>query len=239
MRVVVVGLRATGAAASGWLRARGDEVTVVEERPGQPEYQERRDAAEAAGITVIEGAPDWVALMSATDLLVPSPGVRPSHPAMIAARAAKVPIRGDLDLAVAAATVPVVVVTGTNGKSTVTTLISAMLERTGVRAPAIGNIGRVALDALADPADVLVIEASSFQLFTVTSSFAPRVAVVLNLADDHLIGTANFDLVAILGAEQHPIAHLRAAHVLAQCNNLRPYQSLGDLGCRRNEDAAS
>ena len=184
--MLVVGLRATGAVVVEWLRSRGDEVTVVEEHPGQPGYDERRVRAEARGVTVIEGAPDWSELIAATDLLVPSPGVAPGHPAMVAARVAAVPIRGDLDLAVSTAPMPVVVVTGTNGKSTVTTLISAMLERSGVRAPAVGNIGRVALDATSEPVDALVIEASSFQLFTVTPSFVPAVAVILNLADDHL-----------------------------------------------------
>lgn len=186
MRVLVIGLRATGAAVAHWLGARGDDVVIVEESPGQPGYDERKVAAEAAGQRVIDHAPDWVALVAHADLVVPSPGVRPTHPAMVAARATGVSIRGDLDLAVAAATVPVVVVTGTNGKSTVTTLVSAMLERSGLRAPPLGNIGRVVLDAAADSNDVLVIEASSFQLHTVGDSFAPDVAVLLNLADDHL-----------------------------------------------------
>ena len=122
---------------------------------------------------MVEGAPDWDVLVAGADLVVPSPGVRPGHPVMVAAHAARVPVRGDLDLAVEAAPVPVVAVTGTNGKSTVTSLVSAMLERSGRRAPAVGNIGRVVLDALAEPADVFVIEASSFQLHTVTPAFAP------------------------------------------------------------------
>ena len=193
MRVLVVGLRATGSAVATWLRARGDDVTVVEEDPGQPGYEERKAAALAAGATVIEGAVDWPAQCAAADLMVPSPGVRPTHPAMRAARAAGIPIRGDLDLAVEAARIPVVVVTGTNGKSTVTSLVSAMLEASGRRAPAVGNIGRVALDALTDGADVLVVEASSFQLHTVSKTFAPTVAVVLNLAEDHLDRHGSFD----------------------------------------------
>jgi UDP-N-acetylmuramoylalanine--D-glutamate ligase len=189
VRTLVIGLRATGAVAIAWLRARGDDVTVVEERPGQPGYAERRAAAVGVGATVIEGDPDWDALLATTDVMIPSPGVAPLHPAMVAATAAGVPIRGDLDLAVEAATVPVVVVTGTNGKSTVTTLVSAMLEHSGFRAPAAGNIGRVALEVLDDPdgtPDVLVIEASSFQLHSVTETFVPEITVLLNLADDHL-----------------------------------------------------
>ncbi len=186
MRTLVIGLRATGAVVASWCRARGDDVTVVEERPGQPEYATRKAACEALGIRVVEGQPDWSALVADADLVVPSPGVRPDHPVMVAAVRGGVPIRGDLDLAVGAARVPVIVVTGTNGKSTVTTLISAMLEASGRRAPAVGNIGRVALDVVDDDVDALVIEASSFQLHTVTAAFAPAVAVFLNLAADHL-----------------------------------------------------
>jgi UDP-N-acetylmuramoylalanine--D-glutamate ligase len=207
MQVLVVGLRATGAAAVDWLVDRGDDVTVVEEQPGQPGYVERRAAAIARGATVVEGAPDWDALVNLSDLVVPSPGVHPDHPVMIAARGARIPVRGDLDLAVEAVTVPVVAVTGTNGKSTVTSLVSAMLERTGLRAPAVGNIGRAVLVALAEPADVLVIEASSFQLHTVTPAFAPDVAVLLNLADDHLDWHGSFD--AYVGDKVHAFAYQR------------------------------
>ncbi len=196
MRALVIGLRATGAVVASWCRARGDDVTVVEERPGQPEYVTRKAACEARGIRVVEGQPDWFALVADADLVVPSPGVRPDHPVMVAAVAAGVPIRGDLDLAVEAARVPVVVVTGTNGKSTVTTLISAMLEASGRRAPAVGNIGRVALEVVADDVDALVIEASSFQLHTVTETFSPAVAVVLNVAEDHLDWHGSFTAYA-------------------------------------------
>ena len=212
MRVLVIGLRATGAVVATWLRERGDDVTVVEERPGQPGYAERRAGLEAHGVTVLEGEPDWRSLLEGCELVVPSPGVRPSHPAMIAARGAHVPVRGDLDLAIEAANVPVVVVTGTNGKSTVTTLISAMLEHSGLRAPAVGNIGRVALEALEEPADVIVVEASSFQLETVTESFVPAVAVLLNLAPDHLDWHGSYD--AYVGAKTRVFAHQTAADVI-------------------------
>ncbi len=212
MRVVVVGLRATGAVVARWLGARGDDVVIVEETPGQPEYSARRAAAERAGQRVLEGAVDWTDLLVGADLLVPSPGVRPEHPAMVAARALGVPVRGDLDLAVEAATMPVAVVSGTNGKSTVTTLVSAMLEHAGRRAPAIGNIGRVALDALDDGADVLVVEASSFQLHTVGDTFAPDVAVLLNLAEDHLDWHGSFDAYA--GAKANMFRHQHPDAVL-------------------------
>jgi UDP-N-acetylmuramoylalanine--D-glutamate ligase len=196
VRVLVVGLRATGAVVARWCRARGDTVVVVEEQPGQPGYAERLAEARAAGVTVLEAPVDWTALVADADLLVPSPGVRPTHPVMVAARAAGIAVRGDLDLALEAATVPAVVITGTNGKSTVTTLVSAMLEASGFTAPPVGNIGRVALEVLATPIDRLVVEASSFQLHTVTDAFAPAVVVLLNLADDHLDWHGSFDAYA-------------------------------------------
>ncbi|MFM7616837.1 MAG: UDP-N-acetylmuramoyl-L-alanine--D-glutamate ligase [Actinomycetes bacterium] len=197
-RVLVVGLRMTGVATARALLADGDSVTVVEERPGQPGYADRAADVRAAGATVVE-APDpaaWPDLVGASDLVVPSPGVAPGHPALEAAAAAGVPVRGDVDLAVEAAGVPVCVVTGTNGKTTVTTLIAAMLEASGRRAPAAGNIGWALLDAVRRPMDVLVAEVSSFQLHTTTATFAPRVAVLLNVADDHLDWHGSFDAYA-------------------------------------------
>ena len=187
-RVLVVGLRMTGLAVARALIDRGDAVTVVEERPGQPGYADRADAVRAAGARLVEspGEADWPDLVASVDLVVPSPGVAPGHPVLRAAAAAGVPVRGDVDLALEAATVPVVAVTGTNGKTTVTTLIAAMLEASGRRAPAAGNIGWALLDALDHPMDVLVAEVSSFQLHTTSSAFRPRVAVLLNVADDHL-----------------------------------------------------
>jgi UDP-N-acetylmuramoylalanine--D-glutamate ligase len=197
-RVLVVGLRMTGLATARALLARGDTVTVVEERPGQPGYDDRVAEVLAAGAALVEApAPtDWTALVAAADLVVPSPGVAPGHPVLVAAEVAGVPVRGDVDLAVEAATVPVCVVTGTNGKTTVATLVAAMLEASGLRAPAAGNIGWALLDALHRPMDVLVAEVSSFQLHTTTATFSPRVAVLLNVADDHLDWHGSFEAYA-------------------------------------------
>lgn len=187
-RVLVVGLRTTGDSVVRHCTARGDVVTVVEEDPGRRGYDARVAAARASGARVVE-EPDpaaWPALVAEADLVVPSPGVRPVHPVFAAARAAGVPLRGDVDLGLELATVPVVAVTGTNGKTTVATLVTAMLRQSGVRAVVAGNIGRALLDVLAEPSDVIVAEVSSFQLYTTTAAFRPRVAVLLNLAEDHL-----------------------------------------------------
>ena len=90
--------------------------------------------------------------------------------------------------------------TGTNGKSTVTTLISAMLNASGVRAVAAGNIGRPLLDVIDEPWDVVVVEVSSFQLHTTTTAFRPRIAVLLNVAEDHLDWHGSFDAYAAVKA---------------------------------------
>ena len=118
-------------------------------------------------------------------VVVPSPLVTEAHPAVVAARAAGVPVRSEIDLAADRARVPIVAVTGTNGKTTVTSLTAAMLDASGRRATAAGNIGRTLLDAVDDDVDVLVAEVSSFQL-AFAETFRPRVAVLLGLAEDHL-----------------------------------------------------
>ena len=102
-------------------------------------------------------------------------------------------MRGDIDLGMEAARVPVIAVTGTNGKSTVTTLITAILNGSGVRAEAAGNFGRPLLDVVEEPWDVIVAEISSFQLHTTTAAFRPEVAVLLNVAEDHLDWHGSFE----------------------------------------------
>ncbi len=193
MRILVVGLAGTGMALVDVARAAGDDVTVVEDRPTGDVYRERAARAVAAGATLLE-APDDASVAEAVataDLVVPSPGVHPDHPAIIRARAAGVPVRSEVDVAVerlrARPHAPrLIAVTGTNGKTTVTTLIAEMLAASGIRATAAGNIGRPLVEAAADDVDVVVAEVSSFQLELTTAAFVPDVAVLLNVAVDHL-----------------------------------------------------
>jgi UDP-N-acetylmuramoylalanine--D-glutamate ligase len=126
------------------------------------------------------------------DLVVPSPLVRAAHPALAAACTAGVPVRSEIDLAAERALVPIVAVTGTNGKTTVTSLTAAMLAASGVRAETAGNIGRPLIAAVTDDTDVLVAEVSSFQL-TFSSTLKPRVAVVLAITPDHLDWHGSFE----------------------------------------------
>jgi UDP-N-acetylmuramoylalanine--D-glutamate ligase len=183
-RVLVLGLGRSGQSAAAFCAARGAHVVAADER-----------SAEAlgpielpAGVTRSVGEPfppsrDF-------DLVVPSPGVPPARYRDGARR-----VWGDVELAARALSIPIVAVTGTNGKSTTTCLVEAMLRAAGFRAQAAGNLGRPALDLVGVPLDVAVLEVSSFQLETI-ESFAPHVAVLLNLTPDHLDRHGSFGAYA-------------------------------------------
>lgn len=203
MRALVVGLARTGEAVARCLCSEGHEVTVVEEQPGSGGYPARRDSALAAGAHLVEapGPAVWPELVGDADLVVPSPGVPQHHEAIAAALAAGVEIVSELELAAQRTGVPIVAVTGTNGKTTVTELAAAMLKASGMRTVAAGNIGRPLIDLVCtgpgDRApvadlDVVVVEVSSFQL-AFTRAFRPRVAVLLGVAEDHTDWHGSFE----------------------------------------------
>ena len=173
-RVLVLGLGVSGRSAAAFCAAHGAEVTAADER--DPAKLPGLDALDARiALSVGRPFPDPADF----DLVVPSPGV---PPARYRARAKRV--WGDVALAYRALPVPIVAVTGTNGKSTTTMLIEALCNEAGLRARAAGNLGPPALGLVGAPLDVAVLEVSSFQLETV-ESFRPKVAVVLNVTPDH------------------------------------------------------
>jgi UDP-N-acetylmuramoylalanine--D-glutamate ligase len=198
-RVLVLGLGVTGDAVVRHRAAAGDDVVVVEDVPtGEDAYRDRVATAVAAGAEIVEHpAPDRLTeLVRAADIVVPSPGVPLRHPALVTARDAGVAVRAEVDLAAELAAKRgkvLVAVTGTNGKTTVTTLITAMLDSSGGAALGAGNIGLPLLDAANAEARALVAEVSSFQLACTTGAFRPRVAVLLNVAPDHLDWHGSFD----------------------------------------------
>ncbi|MGH9025326.1 MAG: UDP-N-acetylmuramoyl-L-alanine--D-glutamate ligase [Acidimicrobiia bacterium] len=192
-RVLVVGLAATGEAVARHF-APDATVTVIDDNL-DAEVLARRAAEVGAVLPPKDATP--VELMAVQDLVVPSPGVPPAHPVLVAATNARVPIRSEIDLAAERLPAPLVAVTGTNGKTTVTTLIAAMLERAGRKTVAAGNIGRPLLDVADAGADldVVVAEVSSFQL-EFTTRFRPRIAVLLDVAPDHLDWHGSFTAYA-------------------------------------------
>lgn len=184
--VLVVGLGASGLAAAKLLVARGATVTVNDKRE-RDAIGERADAAEAAGAALVFGGhPE--ALFVGSDVVVVSPGV-PPLPAMTAAERAGVTVASEVELASWFVDSTVVAITGTNGKSTVTTLIGEMCARTGRATFVGGNLGRPLVEVVGDPAATgdgfVVVELSSFQLERV-GSFRANVAVLLNVSEDHL-----------------------------------------------------
>jgi UDP-N-acetylmuramoylalanine--D-glutamate ligase len=208
MRAVVIGLAETGTAVTRRLRAEGWEVTILEDAPGASSaYAAHIAEVSELGARVVE-SPSLEAIgvaIGAADCVVPSPLVRVDHPALNAARGAGVPIRSEIDLAGERAQVPIVAVTGTNGKTTVTTLAAEMLTASGRRAVAAGNVGRPLIDAVGDSVDVLVAEVSSFQL-ACSETFHPHVAVVLAITPDHLDWHGSYERYvsdkARIGAQQ-------------------------------------
>jgi UDP-N-acetylmuramoylalanine--D-glutamate ligase len=188
MRAVVIGLAETGLAVTRRLRSEAWDVIVLEDAPAATDaYADRAAAVRSLGAGLYEEPAAAVTEkeVGAADLVVPSPLVRLDHPALVAARGAGVAVRSEIDLAGERASAPIVAVTGTNGKTTVTTLTAAMLAASGRRVVAAGNVGRPLIDAVDDPVDVLVAEVSSFQL-ACSETFHPHVAVVLAITPDHL-----------------------------------------------------
>jgi len=183
-RHVVLGLGVTGQAVLQALVAHGEEAVAVDDRPTGA----GRALADRLEVQLLE-APEVAALralVATADAVVPSPGVPDRHPVFAAAEAVGVPVLSEFDLAARWDRRPLVAITGTNGKTTVTELTRAMLAASGRRAVAVGNTEVPLVAAIEDPTvEVFVVEASSFRLLH-SQRFAPQVGTWLNLAPDHL-----------------------------------------------------
>ena len=183
MSSVVLGIGKTGASCLRYLAKRGVAVSATDTRAAPPGLKDLGELALRLDIRV--GGFDLSLLDGASQVLI-SPGVSLDEPIARAARARGIEIIGDVELFARAARAPVVGITGTNGKSTVTSLVAHMASAQGKRVQAGGNLGEAALDLLERPTpDLYVLELSSFQLET-TSSLKPLVAAVLNVSADHL-----------------------------------------------------
>jgi UDP-N-acetylmuramoylalanine--D-glutamate ligase len=179
---VIVGLGRTGLSCARYLHAHGWRVAVTDTRESPPELAALR--ALDARIALRTGGLD-TALLDEAVCVVASPGVSLADPFFAEARRRGLSIVGDVELFGRAAQAPVVGITGTNGKSTVTTLLGRMAQRAGLRVRAGGNLGEPALDLLAPDAQLYVLELSSYQLET-TSTLTCQAATVLNVSPDHL-----------------------------------------------------
>jgi UDP-N-acetylmuramoylalanine--D-glutamate ligase len=193
-RVLVVGLGRSGLAAAMLAAAKGAVVTATDAKPIS-ELGEAVAEARRCGIEVRAGS-QTAELATLADLVVVSPGVPPEIELLRKARELKLPVWGEIELAARYCHGRVIGVTGSNGKSTVTTMIGAILEQAGVGARVGGNLDRPFADLLVPEANtVYVLELSSFQLETL-ESLRPEVAVLLNLSPDHLDRYADLESYA-------------------------------------------
>src|SRR6266566_6756514 len=184
-RVLVVGLGRSGVASALFLKARGARVTVSDTK-SEDQLREEIPALLDEGITVETGGHGERTFQN-QDLIVVSPGVPIDAEPITQARALGRPVIGEIELASQFLQGVIVAITGSNGKTTTTTLVGEVLSKGGLKTLVGGNIGTpaISLVAQATPDTITVLEVSSFQLETI-GSFRPKVAVLLNVTPDHL-----------------------------------------------------
>src|SRR5215813_1941045 len=184
-RTLVVGLGKSGVASALFIKAHGARVTVSDTKSGD-ELRNEIPLLLDHGITVETGG-HGERTFRGQDLIVVSPGVPVDAPPLVQARAMGEPVIGEIELAARFLPGPIVAITGSNGKTTTTTLAGEIIEAGGYPALVGGNIGTPAI-SLAEPATrdtIVALEVSSFQLETI-ETFRPKVAVILNVTPDHL-----------------------------------------------------
>ncbi|MCS3433081.1 UDP-N-acetylmuramoyl-L-alanine--D-glutamate ligase [Klebsiella sp. BIGb0407] len=177
--VVIIGLGLTGLSCVNFFVSRGVFPRVMDTRVTPPGLDSLPEQVECHTGSLQQ---DW--LLNA-DLIVASPGMALAHPALAAAADAGVEIVGDIELFCRETQAPIVAVTGSNGKSTVTTMVGEMAKAAGLKVGVGGNIGQPALTLLENACDLYVLELSSFQLET-TYSLKAAAATILNVTEDHM-----------------------------------------------------
>ncbi len=220
-RPLIIGFGVTGQAVAAVLIERGHLPVVVDDRPGES----ARAAAVGMGIELVAVPSDaeLIAAVGKATVLLPSPGVPDAHPVFAHAASVELPIRSEFDLARLWDDRPIVAITGTNGKTSVTMLVTAALQASGMRAEPVGNTPTPLVAAIGDPdIDVFVVEASSFRLAH-SDCFQPAVATWMNFAPDHLDAHADLEtyrqakasLWSHLGADAVAVANIDDPTVMA------------------------
>ncbi len=180
---VIVGMGKTGLSCARYLTRSGKRFAMADTREHPPMMDIIRN--EFPGIDLYPGELGEEVILQAGQIII-SPGVSVNVPVLAKAKAAGIPVIGDIELFSRIATDPVIAITGSNGKSTVTTLLAEMARADGLKVAVGANLGTPALDLLTEGnVDSYILELSSFQLETVTSLNA-KAAVVLNVTDDHM-----------------------------------------------------
>ena len=184
-RILVIGLGKTGIASVRFLMGQGSKVTATDEKP----QSELRDAVRELGGLVpnLEFCAYDTDVLSRVDMIVPSPGVPPSNIILAEAQRRKIPIMSEIELAYRFLKPPLIAITGTNGKTTTTTLIGHILANDGKKIFVGGNIGNPLIGYIdgKQEDDYAVVEVSSFQLQWI-QSFRPFISILLNITCDHV-----------------------------------------------------
>lgn len=245
MNVLVIGLARAGSSVALALADAGAAVTVVDEKPADSlsmiEYMDKLAGRGMNIVTSWSGNVEW----NATDLIVPSPGVPRTHPALNDASKDCVPVWSEIEVAYRLSKAPIVAITGTNGKSTVTALTYHILKEAGVEAVLCGNIAgsghtespiaTAASDARGS--EVLVSEVSSFQLEWI-DTFRPNACTITNVSEDHL---DRYGSLAEYVAMKKRVYSNQTSEDVAVINTFRPETfderlaartlTLGEAGC--------
>jgi len=192
-RVLVVGLGKSGVASALFLKAHGAQVTVSDTKP-QEQLSKEIPLLLDHGITVETGG-HGERTFRGQDLIVVSPGVPVDAPPLVQARTLNEPVIGEIELAAQFLPKRIVAITGSNGKTTTTTLTGEIIAAGGFPTAVGGNIGTPAITLVgrSTPETIVVLEVSSFQLETI-QTFRPKIAVVLNVTPDHLDRHHSFDI---------------------------------------------
>jgi UDP-N-acetylmuramoylalanine--D-glutamate ligase len=222
-KVAVIGVGKTGLATARFLAGRGAQIALTDAKPAEA-WGDARGVIEGLRANLVV-APYGREVLTDVEMVVPSPGVYPSNPILREALRRKIPIVSELELAIRFLATPMVAITGTNGKTTVTTLIGELLAEAGKKVFVGGNIGTPLIGYVDGPqdADWAVVEVSTFQLQW-ASEFHPHIAILLNTTFDHIDYHGSFaayrrikesifarqtgDDVAILNADEESTAGL-------------------------------
>ncbi|TAK72478.1 MAG: UDP-N-acetylmuramoyl-L-alanine--D-glutamate ligase [Gammaproteobacteria bacterium] len=222
---VIVGLGATGFACARYLKAQGIPMAIIDTRSNPPQLAALQK--DYPDVSVALGGFDTTLLERAAKIIL-SPGISLREPAIAAQIKRGTPVVGDIELFAQAINQPVIAITGTNAKSTVTTLVGQMVAAAGCHVQVGGNLGVPALDLISKDKviDVFVLELSSFQLET-TYSLQPHVATVLNVTPDHM--DRYQDLAEYQQAKHRVYQHCHTA----VCNRDDPLTDYTDASLRR------
>jgi len=246
LSVVVTGIGITGFSVADTLAELGAAVLVLDGND-TAENRQAADTLQIVGVkdvllgdSAVAGLPDTAAIGGRIDLVITSPGWRPTHPVLEAARNAAVPIWGDVEFAwrvrqrEGKRTAKWLALTGTNGKTTVATMAESMARAQGLDAVAVGNVGTPILDAIRYPDgfDVLIVELSSFQLHWI-QHIEPEASVVLNLAEDHLDWHGGYENYKAAKAKIYQNTRLAAIFNVEQPETIRMVENADVIeGCR-------